>query len=306
MKKFIIYAPPYDENSGGSIALHKICHLLNSSGREAFIYPYLPTFEICVSNINNIDYYRNQIYSNINSSYNFVTNKNFITPVIFPNAEDVASEDMIVIYPEITAGNPLKAKNVVRWMLHTPGFHTGEIHFGNNELYFFHGENNRNGFCHPFSHISNVMLDIMHIPTDLYAGSSNNKKGIAYCIRKNKNPNFIHDLDGSICIDGKSHLEISKIFAQCKTFISYDPYTLYSTLAVISGCESIVAPQNNLTINDVYPDLSFMNGIAYGFEDLNRAKSTINLLFSRINSIEQNNNLKIINFLKEVDDFFVQ
>lgn len=306
MKQFIIYAPPYDENSGGSIALHKLCHLLNKLGREAFIYPHLPTFEINVSNINDIDVLKTLIINLIEASANFMTNKNFTTPVIFPNAGDFASEDMIVIYPEITSGNPLKAKNVVRWLLHTPGFHTGNISFRNNELYFFHGENNRNGFNLPFSQISNTMLDILHIPTELYKNKNNmHRKGVAYCLRKNKNPSFIHDPQNSICIDGKSHLEISEIFDKCKTFISYDPYTLYSTLAVISGCESIVAPQNDKKINDVYPDLSFMNGIAYGFEDLVRAQATTPLLFDRIANIETNNEFKMIDFLNDVDNFFV-
>ena len=305
MKQFIIYAPPYDENSGGSIALHKLCHLLNKHGREAFIYPHLPTFEINVGNINDIDVLKTLMINIISASENFMTNPNFTTPVIPPNAGDFASEDMIVIYPEITSGNPLKAKNIIRWLLHTPGFHTGNISFGNNELYFFHGDNNRNGFNHPFSKISNIMLDILHIPTDLYSNKNNaDRQGTAYCLRKNKNPSFIHNPQTSICIDGKSHLEISKIFDQCKTFISYDPYTLYSTLAVISGCESIVAPQNDKKINDVYPDLNSMNGIAYGYEDLDRAQATTPLLFDRVSSIEANNEIKIVDFLRDVDNFF--
>lgn len=305
MKKFIIYAPPYDENSGGSIVLHKLCHLLNKLGREAFIYPHLPTFEINVGNMDNIDKFKAQIINQIKDSKNFLTCANFTTPVISPNPGDFAAEDMIVIYPEVTQGNPLRAKNIIRWLLHTPGFHTGNIFFGSNELYFFHGENNRNGFNYPFSQISSTMLDIMHIPIDLYNNKNNiNRQGVAYCLRKNKNPFFIHDPQNSVCIDGKSHLEISKIFDQCETFISYDPYTLYSTLAVISGCKSIVAPQNHKKINDVYPDLSFMNGIAYGFEDLVRAQETTPLLFKRISDIEKNNELKIIYFLKEVDGYF--
>jgi hypothetical protein len=172
-------------------------------------------------------------------------------------------------------------------------------------LYFLHGENIRNGFNYSFSKISNTILDILHVPSDLYSNKNNiSRKGVAYCLRKNNNPFYIHDRENSICIDGKSHDEISQIFDQCETFISYDPYTLYSTLAVISGCESIVAPQNGKKIEDVYPDLSLMNGIAYGFEDLFRAKKTIPFLFDRISSIEFNNNSKIINFLEDVDDYF--
>lgn len=307
MKQFIIYAPPYDENSGGSIALHKLCHLLNKSGREALIYPLLPTFEVNVGNIDDFAKFKAQIINQIVASENFTTNTHFTTPVILPNAGDFASEDVIVIYPEITQGNPLKAKNIIRWLLHTPGFHTGNINFGNNELYFLYGEKFRNGFNHPFSQISNTILDILHIPIDMYENKNlSDRQGVAYCLRKNKNPFIIHDTKDSICIDGKSHLEISKIFNQCKTFISYDPYTFYSTLAVISGCESIIAPLNDKKSNDLYPDLSYLNGIAYGFEDLDRANTTVSLLFDRISNSEVNNEIKIINFLKDVDNFFAK
>jgi hypothetical protein len=305
MKKFIIYAPPYDENSGGSIALHKLCHLLNIIGRDAFIYPFLPSFELNVSTINDIEKYAAQLINQIKVSRDIKTNPNFKTPVIPPNLGDFASEDMVVIYPEITEGNPLKAKNVVRWLLHTPGFHTGNIFYGRNELYFFHGDNNRKNFNHPFSIISNTMLDILHIPTEQYTNKNHvDRQGVAYCLRKNKHPRLIHDLTNSICIGGMSHAEISQVFDNCKTFISYDPYTLYSTLAVISGCESIVAPQKNQKINDIYPDLTFMNGIAYGFDDLSRAKSTTSLLHERISKVEENNNRKIAEFLTDVDKFF--
>lgn len=305
MKKFIIYAPPYDENSGGSIALHKLCHLLNELGREAFIYPHLPSFELNVSTANNIEKYAAQLVNQIKVSRDIKTNPNFKTPIIPPNLGDFASDDMVVIYPEITEGNPLKAKNVVRWLLHIPGFHTKKINFGNNELYFLYGEKFRGGFSHPYSQISNSMLDIPHIPTDLYKNvHKTNRHGIAYCLRKNKNPIFIHDNEDSICIDGKSHLEISDIFNQSKTFISYDPYTFYSKLAAISGCQSIVAPQNDKKISDLYPDLNVMNGIAYGFEDIERSIKTRPLLLSRILNIERDNNFKVLKFINEVDLFF--
>ncbi len=38
--KFIIFAPTYDENIGGVILLHKLCHLLNANGIKSFLFPF--------------------------------------------------------------------------------------------------------------------------------------------------------------------------------------------------------------------------------------------------------------------------
>ncbi len=40
INKFIIFAPTYDENIGGVILLHKLCHLLNAKGIKSFIFPF--------------------------------------------------------------------------------------------------------------------------------------------------------------------------------------------------------------------------------------------------------------------------
>lgn len=36
--KFIIYAPSFDENSGGNVVLHRLCDLLNKQGEHAYIW----------------------------------------------------------------------------------------------------------------------------------------------------------------------------------------------------------------------------------------------------------------------------
>ncbi|WP_413701364.1 FkbM family methyltransferase [Psychromonas sp. KJ10-10] len=38
VKKYIIYTPGFDSTNGGSIAMHRLCDLLNSNGYEAFIW----------------------------------------------------------------------------------------------------------------------------------------------------------------------------------------------------------------------------------------------------------------------------
>ena len=64
----------------------------------------------------------------------FKTSERFVSKILkkFPGKFDLS--DLIVIYPEIVFGNPLGAKNVVRWFLHNPGFFSGKIYYGQNTL----------------------------------------------------------------------------------------------------------------------------------------------------------------------------
>ena len=94
--KFIIYAPPFDENSGGNVLLHRLCDLLNKEGESAYIRLW------DMPQPNN---------SGIYGSFN--------TPLA--KISDL-SDNTIVVYPEVVSGNPLMAKNVVRWLLYHPGF----------------------------------------------------------------------------------------------------------------------------------------------------------------------------------------
>ena len=51
VKKYIIFAPSYNENVGGSIALHKLCDLINRGGNEAYLYPYFESALIYDGNL---------------------------------------------------------------------------------------------------------------------------------------------------------------------------------------------------------------------------------------------------------------
>ena len=41
MKKYVIVAPSFVPNSGGIKVLHRLCHVLNEAGQEAYIWPML-------------------------------------------------------------------------------------------------------------------------------------------------------------------------------------------------------------------------------------------------------------------------
>ncbi len=304
-RRYIIFAPSYSEISGGSIVLHKLCALLNDLGYESYLYPLFNTFEL--NNVNSIYTCFRYIKSKLLFSLKkYEINMNFNTP-IFKGGMSFITDDDIVIYPEITFGNPLQAKNVVRWLLHQPGFHTGNIYYGKGELYFKFNSA-IDDFNYPNSITSEINLKIIHYPLEHYnmENTSFLREGTAYCLRKGKHKKNQHDLEDSILIDDKSHKEVSKIFKKIDTFISYDTYTAYSIFAVLCGCKSIVVPDDNITKEEWYPNDNDRNGIAYGFnnKEIEHATNTAKLVQSHIIEEEKKNINNIENFIIEVEQYF--
>jgi hypothetical protein len=287
MRKFLIFAPPYNEKQGGVICLHKLTDSLNRLGLEAYIFP---AYENILINKKNVflpllrlgrEYLRN--------FRKFQINSNFMTPIYGGPLDDLQSDEWVVIYYEQVSGNPLKAKNIVRWLLHQPGYHTGMINYGFNEFHIKFNDAVRD-FYYPNSKLADFLLPIIDYPLNLYNldNVSEKRNGTAYCIRKGFGKNVQHDLKNSILIDNLSHDEVSAIFKRVETFISYDSYTAYSRFAALCGCDSIVIPDNNVSQEQWYPNLEDRYGVAYGFENISFARATRTLLLDKIlEEIEQ-------------------
>jgi hypothetical protein len=312
MKKILIVAPSYSANNGGSIILHKLCHIINSLGREAYLFPFVDNFELNKFNYKSVllRFFKKHLREPFRK---FKTIPNLNTPVLKKRPENIATDEWIVVYPEIIFGNPLYAKNVVRWLLHNPGFHNkdnstrGGYFYGSGELYFRIG-NWFKDFQHPGSTTSPFFLQIFHYPFHLYNKNDVEvqRSGTAYCIRKGINKKISHDLTDSILIDGLKHEEISKIFKRVKTFISYDPHTTFSYFAALCGCDSIVIPDEGITEEDWVPNEEDRYGVAYGFESIDKARQTANLVFDRFKKFEESSESSVISFLRETDKFFAQ
>jgi len=91
-KKIVIYAPPFTSNGGGTVALYYLASLLREAGWDSRMCIMAPHHE---ENPNEYctDYVRGL----------------------------ASPDDAIVVYPELTAGNPLGATRVIRWILAAPG-----------------------------------------------------------------------------------------------------------------------------------------------------------------------------------------
>lgn len=291
--KFIINAYPYNENSGGIIALHRLCHIINEhTEHQAFLFPISVKEKL------------SRLIRNFFKKRKFKTNKKWNTPVL-NSIQNI--NDYVVIYPEVISGNPLSAEKIIRWFLHNPGHFTGEINYGEGELYFKYTSGFDKYIPRNNSYISNKLLTVVYYPSDIYMKNKPIYKDIdvSYIVRKGKDIPFIHP-NNSVCIDGLSHIETANILQRSKKFISYDLYTAYSRFAALAECESYVVPDEKLSLKEWLPNEVDRYGVAYGFSDaqLSWAKNTRNQLVAQV----ERQNMDAINSveacLKDIEIYF--
>lgn len=177
----------------------------------------------------------------------------------------------IVVYPESIRGNPLAAKNVVRWLLYKPTA-TQLRSFNKSEQNFHY----QNAFCPNSMKSSSQRLFIPTWNSCYFPIDNTNRKGSCYILRKGKNRKIIHSLTNGTIIDGLPHKQIARIFQEVEYCISYDLNTAYSKFAALCGCKSIIVPDPSVSIKDwlkMKGSLAF--GVAYGEDDIPRALATV-------------------------------
>ncbi|MGL6260681.1 WavQ [Vibrio sp. WXL210] len=303
--KFYIYAPSYNENSGGCIALHKLAHILNEeTEHQAYLVPrVLEKHEF--HSLYELLRLFNKRYKFARDKARYKTNPEFNTPVI-SSISDIEWSSSICVYPELTFGNPLKATNVVRWFLHQPGHFRKEVCFATGELYFKYSSGIKDFELYN-SKLSTKELKVNHFPLEIYnrENESAERSGTCYMVRKGKHKPFIHP-EGSVCIDGLSHREIAREFKRAEQFISYDDYTAYSKFAVLCGCKSVVVPDENTSIDEWYSDEKDRYGIAYGFSDeqITWANATQDRVLETIEQRQRESVDRVLDFVEECQSYF--
>jgi hypothetical protein len=305
MQKFLIFAPGFDANVGGVVCLHRLCHELNQIElASAALVPYKATFEITRRNF--IKPLARSAKSSLKASFTrYSTHPDFDTPVMTSPGRGIRLDDYVVVYPEVVNGNPLGARNVVRWLLYPPGGITGKIKYGPGELYVpFSSAIGR--FELPGSTTLTDQLKIVHYPLDIYSPTPDGtpKSGTAYAVRKGSAKPLVHHPDDAVCIDGLSHEEIAVILQRVRTFVSYDSYTAYSLFAAALGCESVVIPDDGVSLEMWYPDPEDRYGISYGWEQLDHARATRHLVRERMLAEQGRNPERARRFVDNISDYF--
>ena len=294
--KFIVFAGSFNENIGGVIALHRLCDLLNREGLEAYLWPERrPAFDRSRP-VRSLWLLFKHYRRRRNRAY--ATWPAFRTPVA--SASDLPGA--IVIYPETIDGNPLHAQNVVRWLLHKPGFHTGRVQYGPDDRYFFYQQAFNDPALNP--DVDNL-LKTVYVRDDIYRQVNfGERHGTCYIMRKGRGRRIVHDLQDSVLVDDLSHTELAAVFNRVKMCVSYDPYTMYSSFAAMCGCLSVVVPEEGVLKEDWYPDPEDRYGMAYGFDELAHAEQTRHLVLPRLKAQERSANESVRSFVAKCARYF--
>lgn len=265
---FVVYAPRFDDMSGGAIALHRLCDLLRQCGEQAYLWPMgLPSprrwrgLALAARSM----YYRALAFKN----GSFYRHAGFDTPL----ATETELSNAVAVYPETVDGDPLGVGRCVRWLLHEPGFHTGRVNFSPGDLVFYYQDE----FAETElarSHSPIARLQTLWVRDDIYHDIGvTNRSGDCYMVRKGQVHHQAHSAE-ALCLDEMSHKQIAREFQTRSTFYSYDPYTLYSAYAAACGCDSVVVPPPGMTVDQWFQEERKRQGVAFGENDLPRARAT--------------------------------
>lgn len=297
-EKFIVCAPGYTDDSGGSIVLHKLCDTLNKLGYVCKLWPISkPRFSVrtpITSAFASLAYIGSRTYRG-----RFTTNEIYDTPLA--RASDI--EGSVVVYPEIVSGNPLAAERYVRWFLHKPGFHKGHFKYKDHDLCFSY----QDAFKSTETIEYGGNLTVYEAFLSIYKlTNTRSREKVCYMVRKGRGRPDLPDLDNQCVVDGYSHRELSKIFNECKICYFYDPYTAYATYAAVCGCVPVIVPLAGVSRDQWIPEEDHRFGLAYGDEDIAHAIATRGLMLDGLRVLEQKNADSVGHFVSVVRNHFNQ
>lgn len=279
MKKFLISTHGFDMGVGGLKVLHKLCHLLNEHGYDAYLIPlnFTQTFGI---------------YENYNTK--------MVTQEVMDNLEDV-----IVVYPESWYGNYLNAPNVVRWMIGFPS----EVHintWNDNDLWFWYL---------PF-YITDRYNK--HPSNQLYVGESHRdiffdrklvREGTCWTLRKAQDrvtaSQYVHPSDSKfIPYHAAGDLtSLSTIFNTSEVFYCYDNYTYLTIQSLLCNTDTVVVPHLK-TKDEFISGFELNKYLAYGVNDLTRAKNLRNEFFEHMDRIDEQTITQLHTFVEKCHAYF--
>lgn len=318
MNKYVIVCPR--NNRGGSIVLQNLCRRLSDAGYESSIfisngltvgkskYPFRRQIEKYIVPYSNALKYKTLIIcrkygflkKTVDNNYEYLSAdlsgiQVKMTPVIDSNT--------VVVYPDLVYGNPLNAKNIVRYFLYYNRFSNDDNAYGDNDLFICYRKQFNDWKLNP----KGYELYTPYYDLDLYKRTNfGERKGTCYIIRKGKHREDLpKSFDGPI-IDDMSEERKVEIFNECEKCISYDTQTAYSGIAAMCGCLSIVVPEKGKQRSDYLSNGEFGYGRAYGFdkEEITFAKQTSHLVEESYRNSNKKGKESVDQFIKLCEEYF--
>lgn len=260
MKPYVIYTEAYRHNSGGIKVLHALCHYLNISGYEAYI----------TTKASNPEY-----------------NTPFTDKVNNP----------IVIYPEVTKGNPLNSKRYIRYILNKPGEAIGSVDsIDEKEKNIY--------FSRVISGDKDYVLFIPTIETGLFYNTGEERFLYPYWTGKSKHKALLQD---GIKIDGSFPLTrsaLASIFKRSVYFTSYYPFTALITEATLCGCPVVIDNHSTFSNQEIEKVETGMDGIVFDKEDIEKAKEGVSKAYGNYVRIILDMPNKIKDFVDHTQSLF--
>lgn len=306
----VVWTPQFDENGGGCIVLHALAFKLGQLGATVYAgthrskqFAALPTATPSMARrLKNRLRLANQrrlarLRLETEPSSLDAVKCHPSMPLVQLGDFD-AQQPFIAIYPEIVSGNPFKAKHVVRWLLHKPGFFLPDIKFGAHEYTFFY----QPAFAENVVGVDpDNLLRIHWMRDDVYVNRNlPNRRGKCRMIRKGHVDAGLLAMDDAILLDGKSHQEIADIFNRTERFYCHDPYTLFVYYAALCGCTPIVVPQPGLERDAWRAGYELKHGVAYGEDEIDWAIATRDQLFADQAKVAQAETAALQGFLAKL------
>ncbi len=223
----------------------------------------------------------------------YLSHRAFNAPGLTPYEEkdflennEVNLNECIVIYPEVTSGNPIGAKYIVRWLLHWPDYFTPVSDSWNKETdLFFAYQNWQKLKSEEMGYRVDGMLSSFSVNHQIFKDLGRTRSGACFTQRKgplkgskiNDLPEGAEDISH---VTSRGNLDaLAHAFNKYEDFYCFDEQSHLSVLAALCGCNSIVASQST-TREEYFKGRPghFKYGIAYGMEDIEHAKSTKGLV----------------------------
>lgn len=302
--------------SGGTLVLSELCRSLRELGYDACLFPVEPyPYDTHSSGFVGRTYKKEAIKTFCHFIlYKLFPSQRLITKFnLAPHFSSIFmgcrrqwlpfwKKDTIILYPESIYGNPLKARNVIRWQLYNYMFWDDSNAYSASDLFLGYREifNDRDRT----PDVENVCIN--SFDESLYRRYNFDKRsGVCYIIRKGKSRSDLPTVFDGQVIDDLSEEEKVKALNKCEYCISYDTQTFYSCIAAICGCKSIVVPEPGKTREDYRPS-GKSYGVAWSLlpEEIDRALGTVDKLLETIRNYKRSNRIETERFVEIVENFF--